>query len=363
MRAWYEDFRDRHGERPTATEAWHAGYDPGTVRRHDGSWLSFVLGMGDLAPQEAAALAANCDFFADLETTPMTRSYKMLLLQAWIANGSFPTAISIDGLVQATGEVIRGSAPLLADVGDARASPAALRRLLETNPIEAWTGGKGTTGGPYFMYEGARLASQLNGPDEHGAALRALTREMVEWRLAQYLGRQPGAADTTADPPRSSTVADAQSNLWREFERERIPGLWGLPFQGNLWRQGFVQRGKHMFLLVTLEKKNLPEEHRYADRFLGPDRFEWQSQNRTSRASKPGNDINNHRATGIQVHLFVRRTSKTQRGTACPFTYCGELEWVDWAKDKPITVQWKLLTPVPGRLWRALGVPTLRAGD
>ncbi|MBM4368020.1 MAG: DUF3427 domain-containing protein [Deltaproteobacteria bacterium] len=362
VRAWYEDFRDRHGARPTASEAWHAGYDPGTVRRHDGSWLGFVLGMGDLAPRESIALAANRDFFADLETTPMTRSYKMLLLQAWIEQGSFPGTISIDALVRATGEVIRGSATLLADVGGARATPAELRQLLETNPIKAWTAGKGTTGGPYFTYQGAQLASRLNGWGEHGATLRTLTREMVEWRLAQYLGRQPGEADETAVLPGGSSTTGGLPNLWQEYLRASIPGLWGLPFPAHLRQHGFVQIDKHIFLLVTLEKKNLPEEHRYADRFLGPDRFEWQSQNQTSRSSKPGQNIRDHRARGIQVHLFVRRTSKTQRGTASPFTCCGDLEFLSWEGDRPITVQWKLLTPVPDRLWRGLGVPTPNDG-
>jgi len=357
VRLWYEDFRDRHGVRPTASEAWHAGYDPGTVRKHDGSWLGFVRGMGDLAPSEAAALAANRDYFADLETTPMTRSFKMLLLQAWIAEGSFPGPIGIDALVRATSEQTQGSAALLTDVGDARTSPAALRRLLEANPIAAWTGGKGTEGGPYFAYDGERLSSRLNGQGEHGATLSDLTREMVEWRLAQYLGRPRGGDEQSAMPESVSTGAADRPHLWQEFMREQIPGLWGLPFQANLWQQGFVQRGEHMFLLVTLEKTNLPAEHRYADKFLSPDQFEWQSQHRTSRASKPGQDIEQHKARGIQVHLFVRRTSKTQRGTACPFTYCGELEYMNWQRDNPITVQWRLLTPVPSRLWRALIVP------
>ncbi len=356
VRLWYEDFRDRHGVRPTASEAWHAGYDPGTVRKHDGSWLGFVRGMGDLATSEAAALAANRDYFADLETTPMTRSFKMLLLQAWIAEGSFPGPIGIDALVRATSGQTLGSAALLADVGDARTSPPALRRLLETNPIAAWIGGKGTASGPYFAYDGVSLSSRLNGQGEHGATLSDLTREVVEWRLAQYLGLPRTGDEPSAVPESGAPEAAVPPNLWQEFMREQIPGLWGLPFQANLWRQGFVQRGGRMFLLVTLEKANLPSEHRYDDKFVGPDQFEWQSQNRTSRASKPGQDIAQHKARGIPVHLFVRRTKKTQRGTACPFTYCGELEYLSWERDNPVTVQWRLMAPVPGRLWGGLKV-------
>lgn len=56
------------------------------------------------------------------------------------------------------------------------------------------------------------------------------------------------------------------------------------------------------------------------------------------------------------VHLFVRRGKKTQRGTAQPFTYCGELRFLEWEGDKPITVQWQLLSPLPAAIWSAFGV-------
>lgn len=84
------------------------------------------------------------------------------------------------------------------------------------------------------------------------------------------------------------------------------------------------------------------ESHRYADRFLARDLFEWQSQNRTTQASKAGQALKNHREQGIAVHLFVRRWAKTQRGTAAPFTYCGDVRFVDWEGDAPITIRWRL---------------------
>src|SRR5262249_2090162 len=48
LRAWYGAFRERHGIRPRAVEAFHEGYAPRSLRRAHGSWLGFVDHMKDL---------------------------------------------------------------------------------------------------------------------------------------------------------------------------------------------------------------------------------------------------------------------------------------------------------------------------
>jgi hypothetical protein len=98
-----------------------------------------------------------------------------------------------------------------------------------------------------------------------------------------------------------------------------------------------------------------PEEHRYEDASLSPTEFRWQSQNRTARDSRRGRMIQNHRAEGTHVHLFVRPTAKVG-GKTESFIYCGELEIERWDGDKPITVWWRLGGPVPAELWSALRI-------
>ena len=112
---------------------------------------------------------------------------------------------------------------------------------------------------------------------------------------------------------------------------------------------------KHLFLLVTLNKEDMEEEHRYKDRFIAPGRFQWQSQNATRQESKRGQSYRDHKEQGIQVHLFVRPTRKIGSRTA-PFYYCGLLDFVDWEGEKPITIQWDLTTPLPDRLHRLMGL-------
>ncbi|MCZ6794583.1 MAG: DUF3427 domain-containing protein [Planctomycetota bacterium] len=137
--------------------------------------------------------------------------------------------------------------------------------------------------------------------------------------------------------------------LWTAYSREEIPGLFGLNVPRNFLNQGFVATPHHIFLFVTLNKEDLPEEYRYQDGFLGPEVFQWESQRRTKQDSKTGRSIQNHRELEFAVQLFVRRDKKVA-GRTQPFTYCGPVEFVRWEGEHPIRVEWKLAEPVPERL-------------
>jgi Domain of unknown function (DUF3427) len=98
-------------------------------------------------------------------------------------------------------------------------------------------------------------------------------------------------------------------------------------------------------------------DHRYVDHFVSDREFAWQSQNRTKQDSKNGQLLRNHRALGHRVHLFVRPTKKTgSRPT--PFVYCGEVDFVSWEGDAPISIKWRLREAVPPTLRGVLGIPS-----
>jgi hypothetical protein len=128
-----------------------------------------------------------------------------------------------------------------------------------------------------------------------------------------------------------------------------------LEFSKATWEQGFVPKGDQLFLLVTLRKDGMSSEHAYEDRFLAPDRFQWQSQNQTAQNSKHGQMISGHVERKIQVHLLVRITKKIG-SKAAPFFYCGEVDFLSWHGEKPITVEWRLRDVVPVGLREMFGV-------
>jgi hypothetical protein len=380
----------------------------------------------------------------------MTRSYKMLVLLAMLNEDRLPGSIAGVDLARAVARLAQRSARLQRDLDVPLADLDALQSQLESNPIAAWIGGAGTGGIAYFTYENGLFASRFNVPAEQRVGFQSLARELVEWRLAEYLARTPDdpssgtrivckvshagrrpilflpdrhshlfiPAGTTpviidgeryeADfakvavnvvrragsdrnelpallrgwfgpdaglpgtsfsavfeqkedawhlsPMQRPSSVSAGPELWRQYARERIPALFELNFNASVWNQGFVFKSGQVFLLVTLDKSTAAAEHQYQDKFLSAELFQWQSQNRQQRGGNVEQKMARHAELGIPVHLFVRKTAKTD-GRATPFLYCGKCEFVDWEGDRPITVRWRLERSIPERWWASLGVP------
>ena len=378
----------------------------------------------------------------------MTRSYKMLVLQAMLGADAFPGSISLDQLAERFRGLARRHASIRNELGDALDEPEKLRRLLKENPIAAWVGGAGTGQVPYFTFEGDVFATAFSVPTELREAAQDLTEELVDWRLSEYLVRSRDAQGPDRFLCRVSHASgrpilflpDCQSmpglpEGWREINVD------GSPFQANfrkvainvvnargsdenalpeLLRGWFGPEagrpGRTDAVLFTImgsgyrmtraapeteEPRGLPSSepihprgsdpgsrHRgervgptgrdppapgssgslrdagqegrtqalqYQDRFLSPTEFHWQSQNKNSQSSDLGQTILHHKERGIPVYLLVRRRDKVG-GTTQPFLYAGELTFVRWEGERPITVLWELTEPVPEPLWGELGV-------
>jgi hypothetical protein len=74
-------------------------------------------------------------------------------------------------------------------VDEVLADGGKLTALIESNPIAAWCGGKGTGGRTYFQYEGDELSTNIALPSGCREDFQNLVRELVDWRLAEYLDR------------------------------------------------------------------------------------------------------------------------------------------------------------------------------
>jgi superfamily II DNA or RNA helicase/HKD family nuclease/diadenosine tetraphosphate (Ap4A) HIT family hydrolase len=454
LTAFYENFRDRVGVRPSATEAYAEGYNPITARQHHGSWLGFVRDMGDFSPEQEEAWSVLGDFLNQLEVTSMTKSYKMILLLAMLGQDAFPGQIHIDELAERFAALARRYAAVRTEVGEDLDDSVKLRRMLERNPVDAWVGGRGTADVQYFSYDGQHFltTSNIQVPAHLKEVAQDLVREIAEWRLTGYLRRSliaqtanrivcsvshssgrpilflpnrskaPGipegwqdvvingemhqakfvkiAVNVVTRPAseenvlpailkgwfgeqagmagRTDTVAFTRSGdtfvlapaqgeepkgleVWQRYMRADAVNALGFEFRGQEAQSGIFERPGLILLFVTLDKGNLPEAHRYEDQFLSATEFRWQSQNRTTQASRVGTDLRDHRARGIAVHLFVRRQPKI-RGRAEPFVYCGEVSYERWEDEKPITVWWTLAEAVPQSLWNELKVPSASSG-
>jgi hypothetical protein len=189
LQAYYLDFRERHGQRPTAAEMFRDGFTPRSVRQSHGSWLHYVKAMGDLSQAQASALDQASEFLAELESTRMTKSFKILTLLALLDEDQLPGSMPIEALQSGFRRQAERSAKLRQDVGPALADRASLIRMLESNPINAWTGDGDATRKTFFTYRDRQFASKITLAPELRSAFRELALELADWRLAEYLNR------------------------------------------------------------------------------------------------------------------------------------------------------------------------------
>lgn len=189
----FNELREAHGRRPTIGEVYRLGYLPRSLLKGHGSWFEFVDSMGALLPEEQRVLALARDWLRDVETTEMSRSYKMITLEALLEAGALLDGMSVPELARRSHRVLARSPELLKDlegtseIDDPR-KPSEARWLAywKKNPINAWApGGRGR----WFSVEGDCFSLRLSIEEALRPALEAMTLELVDYRLAQYRKR------------------------------------------------------------------------------------------------------------------------------------------------------------------------------
>lgn len=90
----------------------------------------------------------------------------------------------------------------------------------------------------------------------------------------------------------------------------------------------------------------------YEDYAISGELFHWQSQSTTSVDSPTGQRYIRHRAMGYTPLLFVREHKDLPNGLASPYCYLGPADYVSHEGSKPISIVWRLRTPMPARLLR-----------
>ena len=145
--------------------------------------------------------------------------------------------------------------------------------------------------------------------------------------------------------------------LHQPVRRKDIPPLFGLEFSQGLWMTGHIcpKEIADQILLVTLNKQGQQAVHRYHDYFIDESTFHWQSQNSTSPISKKGKGVIEHQATGSHIHLFIRK-NKLQNGMGAPFIYCGSVNYLSHTGSNPISVKFRMDTPLPEHLVEVFGI-------
>jgi hypothetical protein len=90
----------------------------------------------------------------------------------------------------------------------------------------------------------------------------------------------------------------------------------------------------------------------YDDYVISEQLFHWQSQSTTSDTSPTGQRYINHAKLGYTPLLFVRDRKKLESGLTSPFIFLGPCTHASHEGSRPISIVWKLETPLPSRLLR-----------
>lgn len=120
------------------------------------------------------------------------------------------------------------------------------------------------------------------------------------------------------------------------------------PFQAGVLA---LPARKTELLFVTLDKSEVYHDRiAYHDYAIGTERFHWQSQNSAGPDTPAGCRYLQGAREGWRFQLFVR----ARKGEA--YRACGPVQLESAEGDRPMTIAWRFMRPLPARLSREFSV-------
>ncbi|MFG0244848.1 MAG: DUF3427 domain-containing protein [Phycisphaerales bacterium JB052] len=191
-------------------------------------------------------------------------------------------------------------------------------------------------------------------PDEADARLRANPGAMADLRaVLEYRLRHTRTRPTELLPHLAGPLA--LHALYTRDEALISLGHWDLNRRPD-FREGVLHIPQRkidafFFTLHKTEEAYSPTTM-YEDYAISDRLFHWQSQSTTSADSPTGQRYIRHRELGYTPLLFVRERRSLPGGAAAPYAFLGPGDYVSHEGSRPMSVVWRLRTPMPTRLAR-----------
>ena len=198
----YEALKQTLGRRPTLVELYRAGSSMQQLRRLHGHWWGLVAEQNDLDADEARCLERYADFYREVEITPMTKSFKMVLLEALLENDGINNPPSIETLAEQSREVFRRRRSLIPDLQENlqdidNADNSAWLDYWKRNPINAWTGGNRTAEEKaWFQIQDSKFVSAFEVEANDVATFESMLQELIDYRFASYQARASSQSES-----------------------------------------------------------------------------------------------------------------------------------------------------------------------
>jgi superfamily II DNA or RNA helicase/SAM-dependent methyltransferase len=223
IRKEYEALRVCLGRRPSLTEFYRAGASLPLLRKQYGSWFELVAVMGDLGADEQDIATAHQAFLREVETTAMSKSFKMVMLEAFQELGGWRAATPTTALAARSWQVLQRRRALLEDLPDAQrqlpdGSNKAWHSYWLENPIKAWSGGnRPASSASFFKVVDASFQAEFPLSPDHQDGFESMVQELIDYRLAAYEIRC-----TNFDTPNNVLTFKPSANGTRA-ERTELP--------------------------------------------------------------------------------------------------------------------------------------------
>lgn len=264
----YRAFTLGHDRRPTIGEFYRMSYSPALLRSNHASWFDFVASERGLNDAEQHCLDSARDWFRELETTAMTKSYKMILLQTLIEADALADGLPLDTLARKCFATLDRSPDLRRDLAGVRDFPDSRnpdpKRWLaywNRNPVRAWCSAR-RGGSAYFQIEHDRLVPRLPIPTAHADTFAEMTHELVDYQLAQYRRRLQAVSNSESfdckllwnrrDPILKLPPRSTHSNMPRGETAVTLPN-------GEAWTFRLQQAFCNVARPVGTDRNTLPD--------------------------------------------------------------------------------------------------------
>tara|TARA_B100001057_G_scaffold496466_1_gene598017 strand:- start:374 stop:3220 length:2847 start_codon:yes stop_codon:yes gene_type:complete len=346
----YKEYKEDNGERPSASEFYQFIDKLSQVRSQFGSWFNFIQKMDDLNSEQSKAFETNKRFLNELETTKMTKSFKMVVIDILCKNNF--NSMDLDELYKKSFDYLKQTTNLWNEL-PAQFKIETLtddnysnwRKYWLSNPISALT----KTSSQFFEIKDNNIYIKLDRKINFDKFLD-MCKELIGYRFLSYKINYDFSYVEMG-----SVDKNYSHQIGKAFKKTDIPKLF--KFSGEASNEGFYKmfgharppNVPHQFIFITLIKASMAAEHRYHDYFKSEKLFHWQSRNTTTQSNKAGLAIINHIKNKNSVHLFVRKMSSIN-GKTLPFTYCGKMNFRSVNGNSPINVDFELEIPLNEKL-------------
>jgi Helicase conserved C-terminal domain len=220
-------YADERGYRPSAVQAYEAGYNPTSARAGHGHWFGFLDDLDLLTGQEREVVRRHADVLTGLEKEPVTKSYKLITLQALLRLGALRTGADIAEIAWTAHRIVTGDPRLLADTTSAdMPDPASVEADVWRDywlnwPLSAWAGRLRGSSTGWFRLDGRRFVPTFQVTADIGETFDAMVEEIVDYRLARYLFTKGSALETAF----RLKVIQAGGRPILMLDRDHNPGL------------------------------------------------------------------------------------------------------------------------------------------